>query len=67
VKDETFCVVAGTVSVELEGTVLVLGRGDSIRIKPRQIHRFWGDGIVEEISTHHSDEDVVRLEESKNL
>lgn len=52
---------------------VILRKGDTIRIRPGMAHRFWCTGDmtlgckVLEISTTHSDEDVVRLEESRCL
>lgn len=77
VKAETFCCIKGTVKVELmpegpEGkiTKLVLSGvvRDSLQIPPGVPHRFaavFGDAVLVEFSTPHSDDDVVRLEESK--
>ena len=54
------------------------GPGTAIRLMPYTVHRFWvpndlspGVDYTEcrliEVSTHHDDEDVFRLEESKRL
>ena len=83
VKDETFHVLEGTCCLEIRylnayGALLAQGiftlrKGDTIRIKPRTAHRFYctpdmtlGCKVLE-VSTPHSDDDVVRLEESKCL
>lgn len=68
VKKETFLVLSGKIKLERSGTVLTLSEGDKgIVIKPRQLHRFSGieDSVILEVSTHHDDDDVMRLEVSK--
>jgi N-acetylneuraminate synthase len=69
VKDETFLVLFGKVKLWLAGETKILERGESYRIKPNTLHRFssaWNEmSIVLEVSTPHSDEDVVRVEESR--
>lgn len=74
VKDETFYVLTGTVHLEEEypdrypRVWRVLIAGDSHRIYPGTPHRFYTTSqtgaTVLEISTHHDEGDVVRLEES---
>lgn len=71
-KDETFLCVEGVVGVEIGGQIRVLmamgGSWDSLRVMPRTPHRFWaigGPARLVEFSTHHSDGDVERLEESR--
>ncbi len=73
-KDETFFVDLGTCFLELENVTYELHEQDSIRIRPGQKHRFWCPAekskygcMITEVSTHHDDNDVVRLEESKML
>jgi len=67
IKKETFKVVEGTIELHLENEKFHLD-SDSlpVTIEPDTFHRFCGvtDAIILEISTHHDDEDVVRLEES---
>lgn len=70
-KKETFIVRGGTVQLEIavpgriSGT-LTLQEGQSFTITPGTWHRFYGvtDAEILEVSTHHDDEDVVRLAES---
>lgn len=73
IKDETFVAIDGTVWVEYfvdrvrHQTILLGWRRESLHLPPGTPHRFWalGDGAaLLEISTPHSDEDVVRLEPS---
>ena len=66
IKTETFFVLEGTVYLEMVPELKVLQPGDKQLIRPETKHRFssyTGANIVE-ISTAHSDEDVVRLEPS---
>jgi len=69
IKDEVFYIVSGDCVIELEGVVYQLETGNSIRIKPGKVHKFWTTNDkgckVLEISTTHTEEDVVRLERSK--
>ena len=68
VKDETFLIDSGSCRLVLDGISYTLDPGDSKRIRPGVIHRFQAlDSIlcvILEVSTHHDDSDVVRLEES---
>lgn len=77
VKDETFHVLEGSCYLEIQDidgrNICMLKKGDSIRLRPATVHRFFctpemtlGCKVLE-ISTRHSDDDVVRLEESKCL
>jgi mannose-6-phosphate isomerase-like protein (cupin superfamily) len=72
VKDETFVVLAGQIALEMEGNSREMKATDSQRIPAGTWHRFtnpdnstWGLAIVLEVSTHHDDEDVERLEPSR--
>jgi D-lyxose ketol-isomerase len=82
VKTETFLVVAGKVKLELLPyfktqpdqfdviQVRFLQPYQSITLAPFTPHRFrsvGGDAVIVEASTFHSDEDVVRLEESRAI
>lgn len=70
VKAETFLVTKGTVEFELDGVVSLLYTGGSLDIPSGHPHRFRAitpRATVVEASTVHSDEDVVRLEESREL
>ena len=69
VKKETFIVKHGTVNLEHGETKEVLYVGDVRTILPDTPHRFssrWGATIIE-VSTHHDDEDVERLEPSGEI
>ena len=73
-KDETFTVLDGEMELEL-GADLGFERnmhcGDSQRIDPGLYHRFSNHTdhtcLILEVSTHHSDEDVERLEPSQRI
>lgn len=77
IKHETFFALDGAVAVEYwEGdkhhqTVLAGFRRDGLTIPPKTPHRFWSLGaegaLLLEISTPHSDSDVTRLEETREL
>ncbi len=69
-KDETFYVLDGKVEIELQDNILILNKGDFVRIKPTIIHRFRATtptARILEVSTTHSDEDSYRLVESKAI
>jgi len=69
-KEETFLVVNGVVRFELYDQIRTLYEGESIDIPSGYPHRFsaiTSRARVIEASTHHSDEDVVRLEESREI
>lgn len=80
-KDETFHIVDGEVALELfsddrdtfptdtiDKSFRLIKRGDTVRIHPRQWHRFTcvspTKAQILELSTTHDDDDVQRLEES---
>ena len=75
VKCETFVALDGLVRVEyytknIRCDALLVGRNrDTLTLPNGTPHRFWSmggeGGLLLEISTTHSDEDVVRLETSK--
>lgn len=73
VKRETFYVQFGSVTLERhlpDGIKLeLLLPGDTRTIPAHTPHRFSSQTGAEiiEISTHHSDEDVVRIEESRRI
>ncbi len=74
IKDETFYLLAGTMKVEV-GTdpenlaVSELTKGDILHLAPNTWHRFTGLTDVEfmEFSTHHDDEDSIRLTHSERV
>ncbi len=68
-KDETWIVQKGVLKVEVGGVTHLLEPASMpLRVPKWSIHRFGAYGNEEceflEVSTHHDDEDVVRLEES---
>ncbi len=78
-KDETFLVIHGQVVLETmrhEGMILeeeILEMGDVFHLPANTPHRFRAQNVTGapavfiEFSTPHSDEDVIRLEESRAL
>ena len=70
-KDETFHVLEGVCLLNLNGKELVLCQGNTIRIAPTIPHSFCAmekrPCRILEVSTPHSDEDVVRLRESREI
>lgn len=71
VKDETFYIESGALVLELGLRTITMYPGDFCRIEPGKRHRFSNfneaDCVITEVSTHHSDDDVYRLEESRKL
>lgn len=69
VKKETFIVERGLVRLERGGIEELLKPGDSRTILPGTPHRFSSTygAVLIEVSTHHDDADVVRLEPSGEL
>jgi len=81
IKKETFIVLDGGVCLEvaqsnIDSAPLVtkqiqLVSGDSYTLEPNTFHRFFSytdqPAVILEISSTHSDDDVVRLEESRPL
>ena len=71
-KDETFLVLSGTCQIELGGMEREMGPLERAHVLPGVWHRFRnekGSGFCEilEVSTHHDDTDVERLEESRKI
>ena len=67
-KRETFYCLSGHATLTIRGRAYRLAPNcRPMTIKPGQVHSFRGmeDSVILEISTHHSDKDVVRLTESK--
>ena len=77
IKHETFIAMDGLTRVEYHAdgkrfdTILVGWRRDTLSLPPGTPHRFWslgGDGsLLLEVSTPHSDADVIRLEPSRQM
>lgn len=72
-KDETFFVLQGIIGVEWGTNPALMhieykGPGDPLPLLPGTYHRFWqasdDQAIMLEVSSHHDDADVERLEES---
>lgn len=70
VKKETFICVRGELSIEIAGLFYDLTPDmKPVTILPGIHHQFFGKGennVLLEVSTHHEDSDVVRLNESKS-
>ena len=71
IKKETFIVEKGAIRLKHGEEIMVLDRYDAPRtILPNTPHRFNAfrdPAVILEVSTHHDDEDVVRLEPSRKL
>ena len=69
VKDESIYVLEGTLIVKDKERAAILEAGDSMRIKPGQVHRFCAPMTTHvkliEVSTPEID-DVIRLEDDYN-
>ena len=68
VKRETFKAICGQVGLTVDGKGYMLNSFSRPKtIQPGTPHCFRGltDAILLEISTHHDDDDVVRLKETK--
>jgi mannose-6-phosphate isomerase-like protein (cupin superfamily) len=70
-KDETFHILAGEVMLEVwtggQVEFIHMKYMDTYNLPPQTPHRFWsisGPAEILEISTTHSDDDVVRVEDS---
>lgn len=67
-KKETFYAIEGYVLLTVEGKEHFLAPFTRAKtIEPGKLHKFYGitEAVILEISTHHSEEDVVRLSASK--
>jgi histidinol phosphatase-like enzyme/mannose-6-phosphate isomerase-like protein (cupin superfamily) len=67
-KHETFLVLSGIVHIGQSGLLHKCVAGDKVEVATRDPHWFqsmYGDSFILEVSTFHSDDDCVRLEESK--
>jgi len=68
VKHETFLVIYGECDLEFDNVTRQLDRGDYQVIPPGTKHRFRainGLCIIAEASSHHSDDDVIRIDPSR--
>jgi len=71
-KDEVFIILCGKVRMELNNKIYVLRKGDYMRVKPGDVHRFTGvtwfrDSIIVESSSTHKDKDTYRYEKSRKV
>lgn len=74
-KDETFWGVSGDLVVNFHNAkgiterVFSLGPGEAVGVEPKHFHSFQAHNVtwVVEVSTHHDDDDVIRLQESRRL
>ncbi len=67
-KKETFLVASGKIRLEYGKEILTLKAGPkAVTILPGMPHRFKGlkDSTIMEVSTHHENSDVVRIEASR--
>lgn len=68
IKRETFMAIEGYVRLTIEGKVYILAPFTRAKtIEPNEKHKFFGitEAVILEVSTHHEDDDTVRLTESK--
>jgi sialic acid synthase SpsE/mannose-6-phosphate isomerase-like protein (cupin superfamily) len=65
IKDETFFILSGEISLRLNGEVVNLSVGETASIRPMTIHGFKsGHGaIIEEVSTSHASNDSFYVDE----
>lgn len=75
-KDETFVGLSGSLLLTIhdkESLKPTMGMsiepGMKYRIQPKQFHSFQANNVswIAEVSTHHDDADVIRLQESRKL
>lgn len=67
-KQETFYVLEGWIRLSIEGKDYMLDQfSEPKTVMPGQLHSFLGitDATIIEISTHHDDNDVYRIVESR--
>lgn len=67
-KEETFQVLHGILSISIEGHVMVLGPGETCLVQPGVWHSFWTDTgcVVEELSTTHYNDDSFYKDKAIN-
>ncbi len=69
IKKETFILLSGKILLQVWNEGFMLGKEvHPMTILPRTPHRFTAleDSVLIEVSVHHDDDDVVRLEPSRN-
>lgn len=64
IKDETFFIVYGSISLKLDEKVIEMKAGDLITIPPKSIHGFFTltGCIIEEVSSSHNSDDSFYLD-----
>ena len=69
IKKETFLVEKGVVELELPDWQGQLREGEMAIVYPGEAHRFASleGAVILEVSTHHDDSDVIRLEPSGEI
>lgn len=68
IKDETFFILSGEISLRLNGDVLILKEGETAEITPMTVHGFstTNGAIIEEVSTSHVPGDSFYIDEKVN-
>jgi mannose-6-phosphate isomerase-like protein (cupin superfamily) len=64
IKDETFIIVRGKLILDIDEKINIVYPKQIIRVKPNIPHRFRSFGnscVFYEVSTHHSENDSIRL------
>ncbi len=66
IKDETFHILKGSVSICVDGNSVEMLPGDTVHIPPKTKHSFTGleDSKILEISTQHFEDDSYREDKS---
>jgi len=68
IKDETFFLLTGEISLRLNGEIFTLKEGETVAIPPSTIHGFKSTtgAIIEEVSTSHASSDSFYIDETIN-
>jgi len=66
IKDEAFHILKGTILMVINGSMMALEVGHTVRIEPGDVHSFTGleDSEILEVSTKHMEDDSYRKSES---
>jgi mannose-6-phosphate isomerase-like protein (cupin superfamily) len=69
VKDETFFLLTGDLSLRLDGKTFALQEGETSEIPPLTVHGFKSinGAIIEEVSTSHSTNDSFYINDTINM
>ena len=64
IKDETFFIVYGSISLKLDGKVIEMNAGDLIAIPPNSTHGFVTQtgAVIEEVSSNHNSNDSFYID-----